>query len=151
MSEQKSCCAKNNEQANAMPSDDVVTGASRKSYRPIVAIFGMTLLMAVANAGFLFYDAKELMLLLERFIAFSMCVLAILKLKDLAGFAVQFKSYDLLARKWEGYGYIYPFAEALVGLGMIAGAVFTPIIAPIALFIGSIGAGVLYNRGTKTA
>lgn len=43
--------------------------------------------------------------------AFSMAVLAMLKLQDLDRFATMFLNYDLLAKRWVPYGYIYPFAE----------------------------------------
>jgi hypothetical protein len=66
-------------------------------------------------------------------------VLAILKLQDLVSFSNQFITYDLLARRVVRYAYVYPFAEAFAGVGMIAG-VLTPVVAVTALFIGSIGA-----------
>ena len=44
----------------------------------------------------------------EWFIAFSMCVLAILKLRDVESFSSMFLGYDLLARRWVPYAYIYP-------------------------------------------
>jgi hypothetical protein len=50
-----------------------------------------------------------------------------------------FLNYDLLARRWVPYAYIYPFAEALAGVLMIAG-VLTFVSVPVALFIGTIGA-----------
>ena len=50
-----------------------------------------------------------------------------------------FLNYDLLARRWVRYGYVYPFGEALAGVLMIAGAL-TWISAPVALIIGTIGA-----------
>ncbi|MFX8828973.1 MauE/DoxX family redox-associated membrane protein, partial [Acinetobacter baumannii] len=56
----------------------------------------------------------------EWFIAFSMCVLAILKLQDVERFSTMFLNYDLLAKRWVPYSYIYPFAEALAGVLMIA-------------------------------
>lgn len=108
------------------------------TYQPVVAVFSVTLLMALAavwaTRGALF-DVR----VLEWFIAFSMCVLAILKLQDLVSFSNQFITYDLLARRVVRYAYVYPFAEAFAGVGMIAG-VLTPIVAATALFIGSIGA-----------
>ena len=58
----------------------------------------------------------------EWFIAFSMCVLAILKLQDVESFSTMFLGYDLLARRWVPYAYLYPFGEALAGILMIAGA-----------------------------
>jgi hypothetical protein len=78
-------------------------------------------------------------LTIKMFIAFSMCMLAILKLRDLYSFSNQFITYDLLAMRWVRYAYVYPFAEALAGVGMIAG-VLKPIIAATALTIGTIGA-----------
>nr|WP_293477413.1 MauE/DoxX family redox-associated membrane protein [Phenylobacterium sp.] len=75
----------------------------------------------------------------EWFIGFSMVVLAMLKLQDVEKFSTMFLNYDLLAKRWVRYGYIYPFAEGAAGLLMIAG-VLTWISAPIALFIGTVGA-----------
>jgi hypothetical protein len=49
-----------------------------------------------------------------------------------------FLNYDLLARRWVRYGYIYPFAEAGAGVLMIAGALIW-LAAPVAIFIGTIG------------
>ena len=73
------------------------------------------------------------------FISFSMCVLAIQKLRDVESFSNMFLGYDILARRWVPYAYIYPFAEGLAGILMIAGA-FKWIAIPTALFIGTIGA-----------
>ena len=108
------------------------------SYRPIVAIFSMTLLMALS----LEWATNELsspIAVGESFIALSMCVLAILKLRDLESFANQFLGYDLLARRLVRYAYVYPFAEAFAGVGMLA-EVFDPLVSATALFIGGVGA-----------
>lgn len=75
----------------------------------------------------------------EWFIAFSMCVLAMLKLQDVEKFSSMFVNYDLLARRWVPYSYFYPFLEGLAGVLMIAGAL-TWFAAPLALVIGGIGA-----------
>ena len=108
------------------------------SYQPVIAIFAMTLLMALAAA----YVATGSLISVkaaEWFIAFSMCALAIQKLQDVRSFSTMFLNYDLLARRWVRYGYIYPFGEALAGVLMIAGALLW-IAIPVALFIGTIGA-----------
>ena len=76
---------------------------------------------------------------LEWFLAISMCILAIQKLQDVEGFSTMFLNYDLLARRWVRYGYVYPFGEALAGILMIAGTLIW-IAAPVALFIGTVGA-----------
>ena len=108
------------------------------TYRPVIALFAMTALMALAASYAAFGDALT-MRAAEWFIAFSMCVLAILKLQNVETFSSMFLGYDLLARRWVPYSYIYPFAEALAGVLMIAGAL-TWLSVPIALFIGGIGA-----------
>jgi glutaredoxin len=108
------------------------------SYKPVIAIFGMAFLMALATSWAAFGDLLTLRAF-EWFIAISMSLLAIQKLQDVESFSTMFLNYDLLARRWVRYGYIYPFAEALAGVLMIAGALLW-IAAPVALFIGTVGA-----------
>lgn len=55
------------------------------------------------------------------FMAWFFVIFALFKLVDLPGFAEGYSTYDLLARKWFGYGYIYPFIELGFGLVMLAG------------------------------
>jgi uncharacterized membrane protein YphA (DoxX/SURF4 family) len=76
---------------------------------------------------------------MEWFIAISMTLLGIQKLQDIESFSTMFLNYDLLARRWVRYGYLYPFGETLAGILMIAGALVW-VSAPIALFIGTVGA-----------
>lgn len=108
------------------------------SYRPVVALFALTALMAMAAS----YGVTASVLTVraaEWFIAFSMVVLALLKLQNVETFATMFLNYDLLAKRWVPYSYIYPFAEGLAGVLMIAGAL-TWLSVPVALFIGTVGA-----------
>ena len=108
------------------------------SYRPVIAVFAMTALMALA-ASQAVLGTPFTIRAGEWFIAFSMCVLAILKLQDVERFSTMFLNYDLLARRWVPYGYLYPFAEALAGVLMVAG-VLRWLSIPVALFVGGIGA-----------
>jgi hypothetical protein len=68
-----------------------------------------------------------------------MSILALLKLQNVESFSAMFLNYDLLAKRWVPYGYVYPFAEGLAGILMTAGAL-TWLSVPIALFIGTVGA-----------
>lgn len=108
------------------------------SYRPVVALFSMTALMALALsqavAGTPFTVRAA-----EWFVGLSMCVLALLKLQDLERFSSMFLNYDLLAQRWLPYAYLYPFAEGVAGVLMVGGAM-TWLSAPLALAIGGIGA-----------
>lgn len=108
------------------------------TYRPVIAIFSVGFLMALAVS----YAALGTVLTvraLEWFIAISMCLLGIQKLRDVEGFSTMFLNYDLLARRHVRYADFYPFAETAAGVLMIAGALIW-LAAPLALFIGTVGA-----------
>lgn len=108
------------------------------TYTPVIAVFAVTALMALA-ASWAVFGSLFTMRAGEWFIAFSMAALALLKLRDVESFSTMFLNYDLLARRFPEYGYVYPFAELLAGVLMISGAL-TWLSAPVALVIGSIGA-----------
>jgi glutaredoxin len=115
-----------------------VAAPGATSYRPVIAVFAVTAAMALAGSYALTGNPLTLRTI-KWFIAFSMCVLAILKLQDIERFSTMFLNYDLLARRWVPYGYVYPFAEAAAGVLMITHAL-TWLSVPIALVIGGIGA-----------
>jgi glutaredoxin len=115
-----------------------VTDPKEVTYRPVIAVFVMSLLMAMA-ASYAAYSSIWTVRAAEWFVAISMCILAILKLRDVESFSNMFLGYDLLAQKWVPYAYVYPFGEALAGILMIAGVLLWLAI-PVALIIGSIGA-----------
>jgi glutaredoxin len=108
------------------------------SYRPVIALFAVTAAMALAVSQAALGDPFTASAA-QWFIGFSMAVLALLKLQNIETFSTMFLNYDLLARRWVPYGYIYPFGEGLAGVLMIAG-ILEWISIPIALFIGGIGA-----------
>ena len=113
------------------------------TYTPVLVVFAVAALMALAFSWAAFGTLLT-MRAVEWFIAISMCVLAILKLRDLRSFATMFLNYDLLAQRWVPYTRIYPFAEAFAGILMISGAL-TVVSAPVALFIGGIGAWSVFK------
>ncbi len=125
--------------------DDVreYVGKDRKdgggtSYRPVLTLFAITFLMAV-GAAYIAEDQWISVRTFEWFVAFSMCGLGYLKVRDVESFSTMFLNYDLLAVRWVPYSYIYPYAETGAGILMIA-AVLNWISVPVALIIGSIGA-----------
>jgi glutaredoxin len=120
-----------------------VADPSATTYRPVIALFAMTALMAAA-AGYAADGTVLTLRVAEWFIAFSMVVLALLKLQNVEKFATMFLNYDLLAQRWVPYGRVYPFAEATAGVLMVAGALDWLSI-PIALFIGTVGAASVFK------
>jgi|TARA_Y100000114_G_C11756826_1_gene327279 glutaredoxin len=110
------------------------------TYQPIVAMFSMALLLALAT-NWRVTGSLQWLPVTELFVAFGMVILAIQKLRDLFAFSNQFLGYDLLAQKWVRYAYIYPFIEGLAGVAMLTAVPELALIAaPLALFIGTVGA-----------
>ena len=108
------------------------------SYQPVIAIFAVAFLIAVAFSWVATGSILNLRII-EWFIAISMCLLGMQKLQDIESFSTMFLNYDLLARRQVRYGYVYPFAETGAGVLMVAGAL-NWLSIPVALFIGTIGA-----------
>jgi len=109
-----------------------------RTYQPVIAVFAVTFPMALATAWAM-QGSLGIVRVLELFIAFSMCVLGILKLRDLLSFATGFVQYDLVARRYVPYSYVYPYVEAGGGVLMIAGLGIW-FAAPLVLAVSTIGA-----------
>lgn len=116
------------------------TSSSRSdtAYRPVIAVFAVGLLIALVTSVVSGNDLVAIRTF-ERFIAASMILLALQKVQDVESFSTMFLNYDLLGRRWVPYSYIYPYAELLAGTLMLAG-ILTWVAAPVALFIGTVGA-----------
>jgi len=91
-----------------------------KSYIPLIVIFKILLLTVIVIS---INDAKLGIFRIEKSISYFMIgfflIFATFKFMDLKGFAEGYSTYDLLAQKWFGYGYLYPFLELFFGLAMI--------------------------------
>jgi glutaredoxin len=114
-----------------------VADPNATSYTPVLAVFAIGALLAIAFTATQAMPLPSLMTV-ERFIAITMMLLAMLKLQDVERFATMFLNYDLLARRYVPYGKAYPFLELGAGFLMLTGWLDWLSI-PIALFIGGIG------------
>jgi glutaredoxin len=113
------------------------------SYTPVLVVFAVAALLALAVNGLTGTPLLGIMAV-ERFIAIAMILLAMLKLQDVERFATMFLNYDLLAKRWVPYGYVYPFAELGAGVLMLLG-VMSWLSVPLALFIGGVGAASVFK------
>ncbi len=82
------------------------------TYYPLLLIF--TFLIVISFAGAETWHDWMLNFMAGFFIAFSF-----FKLLDINGFSDAYALYDLLAKRWQTYGYIYPFLELALGLGFL--------------------------------
>jgi copper chaperone CopZ len=82
-------------------------------YKPILLVFsyilGATLLVEIAANVF------DWMRWMRHFMAGFFLVFSFFKMLDLPAFAASYSSYDVVARRWLGWGYAYPFIELALG------------------------------------
>lgn len=122
-------------------------------YRPILLIFAYLLTISLIAGNSI--SGFSSMLTMRVFMAGFFLVFSFFKLLNLEGFADSYQMYDVVARKYRGWGYIYVFLE--LGLGLAYAVNFSPLItnavAFIVMLISIIGVlqTVLNKRAIKCA
>ena len=86
-----------------------------RAYYPIFLIASYILIVAIINN--IGNDAINWLGLMNQFMAGFFLVFSTFKFLDIKGFATGYATYDLLAKRFYGYGFIYPFFE--LGLGIL--------------------------------
>jgi hypothetical protein len=109
----------------------------------ILFIFLMSFLLEYLKDGF---SGQRLM---REFMGVFFLVFGIFKLLDLKGFVMSYIGYDVIARKFTGYAYAYPFIELLLALGYFLNIFATNYATLILMVIGSIGVTRELLRGSK--
>lgn len=88
-----------------------------QTYKPILLVFGFitgaTLLIQSGNEEFYW------MQWMNHFMAGFFLVFSFFKLLNLQGFADSYSSYDVVAKRFRAYGYIYPFIELALGIAYL--------------------------------
>lgn len=87
-----------------------------KSYVPLFVIISLITIVSLIVSWH-----GELSNFVLNFMTGFFIVFAGFKLMDLKGFAEGYSTYDILAQRWYGYGYVYPFIELAFGLLMLSG------------------------------
>ncbi len=108
------------------------------TYTPVLVTFGVALVLALA-LNYLTLASLVSVTTLSRFVAIAMVLLALQKLQDLVAFQNRFITYDLLGMRAPRYAFVYPFLELLAG-GLMLTGLFPVLSAPVATFIGGLGA-----------
>lgn len=88
-----------------------------EAYKPILLVFafllGLTLLSEITKSRF------NVMTAMNTFMGGFFLIFSFFKLLDVKGFAYSYMSYDIIAKRWLGWGYIYPFVELALGLAYL--------------------------------
>jgi hypothetical protein len=123
-----------------------------QTYKPVLLIFtyilGITLLIE-AKQDFVWTRW------MNNFMGGFFLAFSFFKLLDLKGFAESYFSYDIIAKRWFGYGYVYAFTELALGLAYLTSfnALLTNSITFIVMSISIVGVlqSVLHKRKIKCA
>ncbi len=107
------------------------TGTWWHTYKPVlligVYITIVTLLINHDGSGFNWHSW------MQHFMAAFFLVFSFFKLLDLKGFAESYATYDIVARKWFAWGYVYSFIELALGLAFLLN--FNPVVTNVVTFI----------------
>jgi len=98
------------------------------SHAPILGLIAVSIAAALAiAAGF----GGAVGMSLHAFMGFFLCSHAMLNLFDLSRFANGFARFDLIATRWRGYGFVFPFLQLGLGLG------FFSYVAPVQIYFAT--------------
>lgn len=105
--------------AQAAPSSELPK-INAKTYRPLLLVLGYLLLVTAALS--VSHGGVDLPLAMRLFMGGFFVAFSFFKLLDLHGFADAYRSYDLVAKAWPDYGFVYPFIELGLGLAYLVNA-----------------------------
>jgi cation transport ATPase len=101
-----------------------------QTYKPVLLIFafitGITLFVQ-AN------DTFSWIRWMDHFMAGFFLTFSFFKLLNLSGFADSYSTYDIIAKRWRGYAFIYVFIELGLGLAFLTG--FSPLVTNLVTLI----------------
>lgn len=126
---------------SAMEHNETVEKAKSwiETYKPILLIFGfITGITLLIQSCSIVFDWMQWM---NHFMAGFFLVFSFFKLLNLKGFAESYAMYDIVAKKWTGYGYIYAFIELGLGVAYLTGInpFATNLITAIVMTVSIIG------------
>jgi hypothetical protein len=94
-------------------------GTSFRDYIPLFVIVLFTALAGLAKQ-WQYPFAWDTRFWMHDWMGLFLLVFAMFKFFDLPGFADGFQMYDLLAKPFRPYAYLYPFLELALGLGLLS-------------------------------
>ena len=112
---------------------------SFSTYKPLFLIVSFILGVSIL-VQYPFTDFSG-MLLMRHFMAGFFIVFAFFKFLNLESFADSYQMYDIVAAKWKGWGFIYPFIELSLGVAYLINIFpfYINLITIVVLGISSIG------------
>lgn len=117
-----------------------------KDFLPLIIIASA---ITVSTAMHQFYYGFDSMAAMRIFMAFFFLVFGFFKVVNLNAFAKAYAEYDIIAKRFYGYGYIYPFIELGLGVAYLVNfmPVATNLITLILMLISAWGVFVELRKG----
>jgi copper chaperone CopZ len=114
-----------------------------QTYNPVLLIGAylvvITFLIALINHNF------SIESWMPNFMAGFFLVFSFFKLLDLKGFANSYSTYDIIAKRWYGWGFVYAFIELFLGISFLLG-IYPVLVNTVAFAVMSISiVGVLQS------
>jgi len=101
------------------------------TYKPLLLIFAFITGIAFITASQ--HGQFDWILWMNHFMAGFFLTFSFFKLLNLNGFTDSYAMYDIIAKQWRGWGYVYPFAELILGIAFLTG--YSPILTNSVTFI----------------
>lgn len=112
-------------------SADSIEEADKKTFMPLIMIF-VYLVGGVVLHQF-WRGSWSAMDLMTSFMGGFFIIFSWFKIINLRAFADAYSTYDVVAKKWYGYGFVYPFLELGLGLAYFSG--WNPFITNLATLV----------------
>lgn len=100
-------------------------------YKPVLLIFGYITGITLLSEGM--QVEFSLMRWMNHFMAGFFLIFSFFKLLNLKGFADSYAMYDIVAKQWSGWGYIYAFIELALGIAFLTS--YSPILTNSITFV----------------
>jgi hypothetical protein len=122
--------------------------SSWKDYWPLILI-----LLYVLGGSLVLAYPNDLtwMVVMQNFMGLFFVFFSLFKLLDLKGFAEGYATYDLLAKRWMGWGFVYPFVELGLAVAYLTSlALFwTNLVTFGVMVFGAVGVARELLRGSQ--
>jgi len=118
-----------------------------KNYIPLMVLLALCALGASAVS---FYEGADqgISRWMHLFMGFFLINFSMFKLFNIPGFADGFQMYDLLAKRFRLYGFVYPFLELGLGLAYLSQIALVPtyILTIVLMSFGALGVFVALKK-----
>lgn len=89
------------------------------TYKPVLLLFAF--ILGTSGAAEIAAGKFDLMRAMNHFMAGFFIAFSFFKFLNLPGFADSYATYDIIARRWHAWGYVYAFVELGLGVAFLTG------------------------------